>query len=367
MSLANDFFDTVNTEGKAYVLGWIAAKGSIHQQGIEIRLNYSMVRFLETLRGIIDKELPIGELQEEIPKSNTDEAKTGKRKVFLTLASSKIKQKVCEWLQVAPTSTTFAEAKLPALAQDDLLWSFIRGIFDANGTMSHTGQTDRLECSLEVASAELLSAIQHFAKIPVALVQANNSKCLVLQGHNALDFLGNLYDNATFALPLHKTQFLNWCICIAGLNSAVSSLPNGLNFQWVKTSEDAVPPFKGRISDSGYDLTLIAKVKEVGGVTFYDTGIQIQPEFGWYFDLVPRSSISKSGYMLANNVGIIDRTYTGNVLVPLIKIDKNMPDLTLPARIVQIIPRPIVHGQWHQVESFEATERGAGGFGSSGK
>ena len=52
--------------------------------------------------------------------------------------------------------------------------------------------------------------------------------------------------------------------------------------------------------------------------------------------LVPRSSISKTGYMLANSVGVIDRTYTGNVLVPLIKVDKSMPDLILPARVVQL-------------------------------
>jgi dUTP pyrophosphatase len=71
--------------------------------------------------------------------------------------------------------------------------------------------------------------------------------------------------------------------------------------------------------------------------------------------------------MLANSVGVIDRTYTGNVLVPLRKVDLRMPDLELPARVVQIIPRPIVHVQWQQVDSFDETARGEGGFGSTGK
>ena len=99
----------------------------------------------------------------------------------------------------------------------------------------------------------------------------------------------------------------------------------------------------------------------------YDTGIKVQPAFGWYFDLVPRSSISKTGYMLANSIGVIDRTYVGPVLVPLRKVDPHAPDLELPARLVQIIPRPIVHIQWEEVEALDETARGAGGFGSTGQ
>ena len=70
--------------------------------------------------------------------------------------------------------------------------------------------------------------------------------------------------------------------------------------------------------------------------------------------------------MLANSVGVIDRAYTGEILVPLIKLDPNAPDLALPARIVQIIPRPIIAAEIVEVDDFDTTLRGDGGFGSTG-
>ena len=104
------------------------------------------------------------------------------------------------------------------------------------------------------------------------------------------------------------------------------------------------------VSDSGYDLTIIKKIKTDGMVEFYDTGIKVTPPYGYYFDVVPRSSITKTGYILANNVGIIDRSYVGNILVPLIKVDSSKPDLELPMRIVQLIPRKIEHFELEEVD-----------------
>jgi dUTP pyrophosphatase len=127
-----------------------------------------------------------------------------------------------------------------------------------------------------------------------------------------------------------------------------------------------VVPFKTRVSDSGYDITLIEKIKQTGDVEFYTTGIKIKPIYGFYFDLVPRSSIMKTGYMLANSVGIIDQGYFGEVIAGLIKVDKGAPDLELPARILQIIPRQAFHIEWELVNELPETQRGEGGFGSTG-
>jgi dUTP pyrophosphatase len=137
------------------------------------------------------------------------------------------------------------------------------------------------------------------------------------------------------------------------------------HFKFSKSLKEAVPPSKTRASDSGYDLVILKKIKTVGEVEFYDTGIKIRPIFGYYFNLVPRSSITKTGYMLANSIGIIDRTYHGSVIVPLIKIDKNSPDIQLPAKIVQIIPASIIHVEFNEVNTFEETQRAEGGFGST--
>tara|TARA_Y100000816_G_scaffold291680_1_gene283857 strand:- start:951 stop:1613 length:663 start_codon:yes stop_codon:yes gene_type:complete len=133
----------------------------------------------------------------------------------------------------------------------------------------------------------------------------------------------------------------------------------------VLTREDAVLPSKASPSDSGYDLTLVDTHKQVGKVTLYNTGVKVQPPYGVYFDLVPRSSIIKSGYMLANSVGIIDQGYTGEILVPLIKVDPDAPDLQLPNKIAQLIPRNWMHTNVIKVDSLEVTTRNEGGFGST--
>lgn len=137
-------------------------------------------------------------------------------------------------------------------------------------------------------------------------------------------------------------------------------------FQFKKTLPNAVAPTKAHATDSGFDLVLVEKIKEENGVVFYDTGIAVQPPPGYYFELVGRSSISKTGYMLANNIGIIDNDYRGSIKVALVKHNKDMPDLELPIRLVQIIPQIVRDITAMEVTELSDTVRGDGGFGSTG-
>ena len=137
------------------------------------------------------------------------------------------------------------------------------------------------------------------------------------------------------------------------------------DFRYKLTHENAVPPARARGSDSGFDLTIVDKVKSFGKVTLYTTGVIVQPGSGFYFDLVPRSSISKTGYMMANNIGIIDQSYTGEVMVALLKHDDEADDIQLPCRIAQLIPRRWMNVSGVKVDSFDETARNTGGFGST--
>jgi deoxyuridine 5'-triphosphate nucleotidohydrolase len=134
--------------------------------------------------------------------------------------------------------------------------------------------------------------------------------------------------------------------------------------------EGAVVPSKAHQSDTGFDLTVIDVVKRIDEKTaLYGTGIKAIPPAGYYFEIVPRSSISKTGYILSNNIGIIDQSYRGELLVALTKIQPNAPDIKLPCRIAQLIPREYIHLIPTVVpeESISDTSRGGGGFGSSGE
>jgi dUTP pyrophosphatase len=136
-----------------------------------------------------------------------------------------------------------------------------------------------------------------------------------------------------------------------------------------KTSEQAVTPSRATSGSVGYDLTAISLFKKVSDTTYlYDTGLQIAPPKGYYTEIVPRSSLIKTGYMLANSIGIIDNDYRGNLLIALNKIDQKAPDLELPFTRCQLIFRKEeVNMNFTEVDNLDDTERGSGGFGSTDK
>lgn len=134
-----------------------------------------------------------------------------------------------------------------------------------------------------------------------------------------------------------------------------------------KLRADAVIPSKAHQSDSGLDLTIIGKEKDLSDeVALYSTGIKatIQEE-GWDLKIYPRSSISKTGYMLANSIGVVDASYRGEIFVALRKIDPLAEPLTFPVKLVQLLPERVPDVQVVET-SLDQTDRGAGGFGSTG-
>ncbi len=131
--------------------------------------------------------------------------------------------------------------------------------------------------------------------------------------------------------------------------------------------EMAVIPTK-RVIDVGYDITAIKVSKQLTPLTtLYETGIALDIPIGYYVEMIPRSSLSKSGYMFANSIGVIDPCYTGTLKVALVKVDASMDDLVLPARVAQIILKPYVFSETFIADKKNKidTERGIGGFGST--
>lgn len=83
--------------------------------------------------------------------------------------------------------------------------------------------------------------------------------------------------------------------------------------------------------------------------------------------LLPRSGLGhKHGIVLGNLVGLIDSDYQGELMVSL--WNRSLQPFTVQPfdRIAQMIIVPVVQAQFRQVEQFDASERGSGGFGSTG-
>lgn len=150
------------------------------------------------------------------------------------------------------------------------------------------------------------------------------------------------------------------------LNEVYHCLIPELNFNFIRIDEHAFAPQKAHFMDAGYDIHVIGikKFDPQTNVVFYHTGIKIRPPYGYYFEMYGRSSLSKTGHMLANNVGIIDANYRGELIIAL-KKDPNVPFLELPCKVAQIIPKQLIHMEAIEVRTFDETQRNEGGFGST--
>lgn len=105
-----------------------------------------------------------------------------------------------------------------------------------------------------------------------------------------------------------------------------------------------------------------------GEIVKVNTGIAIQiPHKGIGAFIFPRSGLSsKHGISLANCVGVIDSDYTGEIICPVINHSSNDYTIKPGDRIAQMVFMPVINARLQEAERLEATERGSGGFGSTG-
>jgi dUTP pyrophosphatase len=278
--------------------------------------------------------------------------------LFLTSSSETEKQKLSYELGFNYDNNTNIEETVLCIK------SFLRGVFEKRSSVPRRSVLTKEYLSLEINVDKFITDLINNLDISFVLNQQNNIFYIELTDYNAFDFLTKIYDNsdARYRNTHYYNNYIEWATF--GLHN---TLPN---CKFYKAEECAIIPKKERSSDVGYDLTIIKKVKNIGSKTsLYDTGIIVAPDFGYYTKIVPRSSIIKSGYMLTNSMGIIDGTYRGRLMICLTKIDDSMPDLELPFRCCQLILDRFLHYTLEEVDSEENlgnTNRGTGGFGSTG-
>lgn len=136
-----------------------------------------------------------------------------------------------------------------------------------------------------------------------------------------------------------------------------------------KILTDKCKPNRAYPSDAGADLiarnhTWLQKDKR----TLVPTGVYVEIPTGYVGILAPRSSLSKNNIIMTNSVGIIDSSYRGELMASLMYIGDNEYGYTISAgeRIVQLIVMPIILPIFNIVDELSTTDRGQGGFGSTG-
>jgi deoxyuridine 5'-triphosphate nucleotidohydrolase len=329
--MTDNYLKTIDNNEKAYCLGFFSYINDMHTKyskncyeltNIDIKTDDKLLRYFENIVDIMYDDLSCSISMNIINANTLDYIKTNINN--FDNFSDKYK---CE---------------------------FIRGVYEYNYLSNDNNETNDILIKKAgfLDETKVIEKIADYLNVPYIYTAENEETYYqVKYGCSTVDFLGLIYNN------INNECSVNYC----NYNTTIPRC--GV----IKTDENAVIPSKKNWSDAGFDLSIIKKLEDFNTKTsLYDTGIKIQLDFGYYAEIVPRSSMSKTGYILANSIGIIDNSYRGNLMIALTKIADDAIEIKYPFKCCQLIIKKQVNINLEEVSSVDATKRNIGGFGSTG-
>ena len=138
-----------------------------------------------------------------------------------------------------------------------------------------------------------------------------------------------------------------------------------MKLKFKKIFSDAVVPSYTQKGDAGMDLVARSMIR-TGKYYEYGTGIAMELPQGYVGLLFPRSSISKTDHYLRNSVGVVDSGYRGEIKLRMSIPALGEKEYRIGDRIAQLIIMKLPWVEIEEVEELSDTDRGEGGFGSTG-
>jgi dUTP pyrophosphatase len=144
-----------------------------------------------------------------------------------------------------------------------------------------------------------------------------------------------------------------------------------IQVEFMKLDPGAHPPEKMTDGASGFDLrACLAEPLEIGAgqVVLVPTGLAVAIPGGFEGQVRPRSGLAlKHAVTVANSPGTIDCDYRGPLGILLVNLGRTPFIVTSGERIAQLVIAPVAPAVFREVDTLEATRRGAGGFGHTGR
>lgn len=143
----------------------------------------------------------------------------------------------------------------------------------------------------------------------------------------------------------------------------------GLRIEVVQLNENAPLPTYAHPGDAGADLVTVEDVRlEPGERKTVETGLAVAIPQGYVGLVHPRSGLAaRTGLSIVNTPGTIDSGYRGQIKVCLINLDPvEAIELKVGDRIAQLVIQQVEHADFVSVDALDDTQRGEGGYGSSG-
>lgn len=132
----------------------------------------------------------------------------------------------------------------------------------------------------------------------------------------------------------------------------------------VVLEENAYMPTRAHATDAGLDLySREDAIVYAGDSWIFDTGVHVAIEPGWVGDVKSKSSLMMYGILTD---GTVDSGYTGSIKVKLFNVSKCALSIVKGQKIAQLVIKKIDTPELEFVDKLEDTDRGTGGFGSTG-
>lgn len=145
-------------------------------------------------------------------------------------------------------------------------------------------------------------------------------------------------------------------------------LEMGLKVKVKRLCDEAVLPSRAHESDAGFDLVAVSVEEDrKRGIVTYGTGIAVEIPEGHVGLLFPRSSVYRHQLQLANGVGVIDAGYRGEVMLKYRIVQPHISRYGIGDRVGQLVVLELPKVSIEEVGELEGSDRGDGGFGSTGK
>ena len=141
-----------------------------------------------------------------------------------------------------------------------------------------------------------------------------------------------------------------------------------MTLSFKRVHPDAVLPAYAHPSDAGMDIRSVDDlVIPVGKRALVKTGLVVNLPLGYEAQVRPRSGLAlKQGVTVLNTPGTIDAGYRGEIGVILVNLGENDFEVKKGDRIAQLVIAPVTQPTIVETTDVDATDRGAGGFGSTG-
>ena len=141
-----------------------------------------------------------------------------------------------------------------------------------------------------------------------------------------------------------------------------------MKLRFKRLSAEAVVPTKAHETDAGFDLTAVTVSEDrKRNIVTYGTGIAVEIPDGYVGLVFPRSSVYRHQLSLSNCVGVIDSGYRGEIKFMFRIVQPHISRYSLGDRIGQLVLLQLPGVELEEADDLSGSDRGEGGFGSSGR